>query len=56
MHCIRPKAHLASHDGATCLHVLQAVMAQASSTLETCELSCIGRPDMSSFMYEARNP
>jgi hypothetical protein len=70
LHCSRLFARLAGHDGAACPHVLQAIMALASCTLETCkcvmetrecvlktcEPSCIGRPAMPFFIYESRNP
>jgi hypothetical protein len=63
LHCSRMFARLTCHDGAAYPHVLQAIMAQVSGTLETrehsletCEPSCIGRPAMPFFILEARDP
>jgi hypothetical protein len=46
-------ACLTGYDGAACPHVLQAIIAQVSGDLETCEPTYIGRHVLPSFIHEA---
>jgi hypothetical protein len=55
MYCNRMSTSHAGLDGAACLHILQAIMAQALGALKTRESSCIARSAMSFFIHEAHS-